>query len=62
MLKFREFVMMTKAEELAQKEHLTSDDLDYIMTMNHSEYKEYSKKISQESGYIKHLRDKNEKL
>ena len=54
--------MMTKAEELAQKEHLTSDDLDYIMTMNHSEYKEYSKKISQESGYIKQLRDKNEKL
>lgn len=52
---------MSKSEDLAKKEHLTDDDLDYIMTMDHSEYKEYSKTKSQESGYIKHLRDRDSK-
>lgn len=59
-MRFKEFIM-SKSEDLAKKEHLTDDDLDYIMTMDHSEYKEYSKTKSQESGYIKHLRDRDSK-
>lgn len=50
---------MTKAEELGRKkrEDLTDSDWDYIMTMDHVEYKEYSRAKSIDHGYIRHLRD-----
>jgi hypothetical protein len=48
---------MTKAEELAIKETLSDDDMSYIMTMDHVEYKEYSLAKSRDRGLIKYFKD-----
>jgi len=50
---------MTRAEELGCKDpkDLTEDDWNYIMTMDHVEYNEYSMAKSRDRGYIKHIRD-----
>jgi ribosome-binding ATPase YchF (GTP1/OBG family) len=54
----RNVIEMTKAEKLGSKveEELTDDDWNYIMTMGHSEYREYSLAKSKDRGYIHHLR------
>jgi len=48
---------MTKAEELASKTVLTDEDWDYIMTMDHVEYREYSSHKSKHEGLRKHWKD-----
>ena len=47
----------TKAEQIAEKGELSGDDWDYVMTMGHSEYREYSLAVSKNRGYIKHMSD-----
>jgi|LWDU01.1.fsa_nt_gi hypothetical protein len=47
----------TKAEKLAIKDNLTDDDLSYIMTMDHVEYKEYSLANSRNRGIIRYFKD-----
>jgi len=50
---------MSKAEELGKKgeSNLTEDEWNYVMTMGHSEYREYSLAKSRDRGYIRHLKD-----
>jgi hypothetical protein len=49
---------MTKAEELGKKseEEFTDDEWNYVMTMNHVEYKEYTLARSRDRGFIAHHR------
>jgi hypothetical protein len=50
---------MTRIEELVSKEELTEDDLEYIMTMDGVEYKEYCKAVSKDRGFINHIKNMN---
>ena len=46
----------TKAEEISRKTDLDGDDINYIMTMGHSEYRDYCLAVSKDRGYINHIR------
>ena len=47
---------MTRAEEIALKPELENDDINYIMTMGHSEYRDYCLAVSKDRGYINHIK------
>jgi glycyl-tRNA synthetase beta subunit len=47
---------MNEAERLGKQEELSDSDWDYIMTMGHSEYRDYRLSVSRDRGYINHVR------
>ena len=53
-----QFIIMSKAEELGKKgeANFTEEDWEYVMTMGHGEYREYSLAKSRDRGYINYIR------
>jgi hypothetical protein len=52
---------MTKAEELALKgeDNFTKDEWNYLMTMGHTEMREYNLAKSRDRGFIAHSRGRD---
>tara|TARA_B100001964_G_scaffold237921_1_gene302378 strand:+ start:52 stop:291 length:240 start_codon:yes stop_codon:yes gene_type:complete len=56
--RIEQVVIMSKAEELGKKgeANFTKEDWEYVMTMGHDEYREYSLAKSRDRGYINYIR------